>query len=229
LGYVHKIGVNIKKIVSFGCSYVRHSFDNENTERQYRGIHTINHNNDKYNHYIQFMPETETNFTIELGEMLGVDTENYARGGSGVRSLSNKVIQYLNNNKVEDTFIIMGISDFSRFDFANTNINDKCPKLPIEDYVEYYDEDSVVFEIRGILKMLSCYLKSKNIPHLFINTLNRDYVISDVVDTLQFPSGTEFWCEHIKSYDSTYRLEHPNIDDHIKLSQIIYKKIKEKA
>ena len=213
----------ITKIVSFGCSFVRHSHDNESKVRQNRGIHTINHNNDNYNHYIRFMPKTETNFTLELGEMLGVDTENYATGGSGVRSLSNKVIQYLDNNKVEDTFIIMGISDFSRFDFANTNINDKCPKLPIEDYVEYYDVGSVVFEIRGILKMLSCYLKSKKIPHLFINTLNSDYVISNVVDTLQFPSGTEFWNDHIKSYDSTYQLEHPNIDDHKKLAEIICK------
>jgi len=213
----------ITKIVSFGCSFVAHSHDNENIDRQNRGIHTINHNNDNYNHYIRSMPETETNFTLELGEMLGVDTENYAIGGSGVRSLSNKVIQYLDNNKVEDTFIIMGISDFSRFDFANTNINDKCPKLPIEDYVEYYDVGSVVFEIRGILKMLSCYLKSKKIPHLFINTLNSDYVISNVVDTLQFPSGTEFWNDHIKSYDSTYQLEHPNIDDHKKLAEIICK------
>jgi hypothetical protein len=213
----------ITKIVSFGCSFVAHSHDNENIDRQNRGIHTINHNNYNYNHYIRSMPETETNFTLELGEMLGVDTENYATGGSGVRSLSNKVIQYLDNNKVEDTFIIMGISDFSRFDFANTNINDKCPKLPIEDYVEYYDVGSVVFEIRGILKMLSCYLKSKKIPHLFINTLNSDYVISNVVDTLQFPSGTEFWNDHIKSYDSTYQLEHPNIDDHKKLAEIICK------
>jgi len=213
----------ITKIVSFGCSFVRHSHDNESKVRQNRGIHTINHNNDNYNHYIRFMPKTETNFTLELGEMLGVDTENYAIGGSGVRSLSNKVIQYLDNNKVEDSFIIMGISDFSRFDFANTNINDKCLKLPTEDYVEYYDEDSVVFEIRGILKMLSCYLKSKNIPHLFINTLNSDYVISNVVDTLQFPSGTEFWNDHIKSYDSTYQLKHPNIDDHKKLAEIICK------
>jgi len=213
----------ITKIVSFGCSFVRHSHDNESKARQNCGIHTINHNNDKYNHYISSMPETETNFTLELGEMLGVDTENHAIGGSGVRSLSNKVIQYLDNNKVEDTFIIMGISDFSRFEFASANINDKCVKLPIEIYALYYDEDSVVFEIRGILKMLSCYLKSKNIPHLFINTLNSDYVISDVVDTLQFPSGTEFWSEHIKSYDSTYRLEHPNIDDHKKLAEIICK------
>jgi hypothetical protein len=43
------------------------------------------------------------------------------------------------------------------------------------------------------------------------------------VDTLQFPSGTEFWNDHIKSYDSTYQLEHPNIDDHKKLAEIICK------
>lgn len=216
-------------MVSFGCSFVRNSFDNENIDRKNRGIHTINHNNDKYNHHIRFMPETETNFTIELGEVLGIDSENYSIGGTGIRSMVNKVLSYIEQYDTKDIFIIMGVTEFTRLDFPNPNLNEKCIKLPVEEYAKYYDEDNVVFEIRGMLKMLSSYLKSKNIQHLFINTFNNDYVISDVVDTLQFPSGTEFWCEHIKSYDSTFKLEHPNIDDHIKLAKLIYKKVKKNA
>ena len=218
----------IKKVVSFGCSFVRNSIEDENKNRQNRGIHTINHNDNKRKHHYNYMPETETNFTLELGEMLGIDSENYSIGGTGIRSMANKVLSYIEQYDTKDIFIIMGVTEFTRLDFPNPNLKEKCIKLPVEEYAKYYDEDNVVFEIRGILKMLSSYLKSKDISHLFINTYNHSHTISDIVDTLQFPNS-EFWVEYIESYDSTYELEHPNIDDHIKLAKLIYKKVKKNA
>jgi len=218
-----------RNIVSFGCSFVHSSHDDENIKRANRGDTPTN---PKKQHHIAktgYNNGQETCFTSELGELIGTDTNNLGVGGSGIRSAIFKALHYIeNNNKAFHSNIIIGLSELSRFDFIKPSIHlnrAKWPKLPMEDYAKYYDKQDVVFEIETLLKLTYSYFKEKNIPVLFINTMNVDISTKDIVPTFIFPNGTEYWRDYITSYDSTYRMEHPNIADHKHLAKLLVDKL----
>jgi hypothetical protein len=211
-----------REIVSFGCSFVRYSIDNENPQRENHGATPPRPLKQKHAAATAASRREETSFSVELAEMLGTNSINRSVGGSGIRSAVYKVLQYIEENDVDNSFLIIGITEFVRFDFIRPSIIDKWPKLPKEEYAKYYDTNDVVFELTTLLKLLTMYLDSKNISHLFINTVNDKVTTKEFLPTFTFPCGSEFWRSHITSYDITYEGEHPNISDHQILAKYLY-------
>lgn len=212
-----------KTIVAFGCSFIRHSFDNENPKRENRGAklpRPLIQNHLSYQNQLALYEETS--FIVELAEKLKVNSKNYSQGGSGVRSAIHKIIQYVDNNDASNELIILGISSFTRFDIIRPSMMGKYPKLSNEEYVKWYDEEDAGVEITTLLKLLHMYLDSKGVEHIFINTLNHTTSTKEIVPTFIFPCGSEFWTEHIYHYDKTYALGHPNISDHQILSKYLF-------
>ena len=104
-------------LVGIGCSFVRHSIDDENQERVNIGK-KVDHLNLKKIHKTNVSyPETETSFLIEAGEMLGMDTVNLSVGGAGNRYIVFKLFEYLKKADLNNTIVLIGITDFTRFDF----------------------------------------------------------------------------------------------------------------
>ena len=220
----------VKKIVSFGCSFTVKSHNNENLNRRNR-----------------IAIKEETCYTSEAANILNIPYENHAQGGSGVRSAIFKMLHYIKNNPIDDIYIMIGISFFSRFDFIKPYESsedypipqDGIPPpfkvrdykffsttFPAEEYVKYYDAKSSEFELLTLIEMAGLYLTKKNIPHVFINTCNRFYKTRDIVNTLIFPGNNEDWRKYIQSYDNNYRYEHPNVNDHVRLGKLLADHIK---
>ncbi len=72
--------------------------------------------------------------------------------------------------------------------------------------------------------MLHVYLDSKNIPHMFINTMHDGDVENDLPYFI-FPNGITNWREYITKHDITYNYEHPNISDHKLLGKLLFDKL----
>lgn len=216
-----------KHIVSFGCSFVDGSHEKENLNRSNIGdTPTI----PKQQLHEGLKPHVrkgrETCFTSELGELVGTSTINQAIPGSGIRSAVYKALDYVENDKnAFNSYIIIGLSELSRFEFIRPSIKDFWPKLPKPTYAEYYDKQDVIFEIQMLLKLTYGYFKEKNIPILFINTMNVDISTKDIVPTFIFPDGSEYWRKYLTSSDPTYRYEHPNIADHKHLAKLLADKL----
>ena len=213
-----------KNIIGFGCSFVRGSMDDENIRRLNRGDTPTRPL--KQNHivgpYASNSLHAQTSFIIELAELLGVDSKNHSKGGSGIRSLVFKCLKYVETENTDNDFIIFGLSMFQRFEFANDDIlHTKWNKLPKEEYAKYYDKIGVDFELNSLLKMLHVYLDSKNIPHMFINTIHDGDVENDLPYFI-FPNGITNWREYITKHDITYNYEHPNISDHKLLGKLLF-------
>ena len=221
----------VKRILSSGCSYVRHSFDEENPTRANQGDSPTRPLTQEHEHVSCIALEKETNFTIEAGEKMKIPTICFGEPGSGNRYAIYKVIDYVEKNlkdihDLNDTFFIIGVTEFTRFDIVRPTYHlSNWPRLPIEEYAKYYDRKDSEFEIKSLLKLFTLYLNSKNIPHIFINTMNNVVSIKDIVPTFIFPDGSEYWRTYIKSYDSNYRAEHPNIADHKILAKLITNKL----
>jgi hypothetical protein len=214
-----------RSIVSFGCSFVRGSHDVENPRRANKGDTPTFPKIQKHETTTGNYRKGETCFTSELGEIEGVHTMNYGIGGTGVRSAIFKALDYIeNNSRAFHSNVIIGISELSRFDFVTPTVHHKWPKLPEEEYAKYFNIEDVVLEIKMLLKLTYCYFKEKNIPVLFINTMNCDLSTRNIVPTFIFPNGMEHWRDYITSYDSTYRYEHPNIADHKHLAKLLVNK-----
>ena len=216
-----------KNIIGFGCSFVRGSADDENIRRLNRGDTPTRPL--KQNHivgpYASNSLHAQTSFIIELAELLGVDSKNHSKGGSGIRSLVFKCLKYVETENTDNDFIIFGLSMFQRFEFANDDIlHTKWNKLPKEEYAKYYDKIGVDFELNSLLKMLHVYLDSKNIPHMFINTMHDGDVENDLPYFI-FPNGITNWREYITKHDITYEYEHPNISDHKLLGKLLFDKL----
>ena len=221
-----------KNIIGFGCSFTRNSVDEENPNRLNKGDKPTRPliQNHSWAHS-QACVSHETSFIIELAEKLKVDSKNYAHGGSGVRSAIHKVIQYVDNNDTSNELIILGISTFTRFDiirpsFGLMGISAKYPKLSNEEYAKYYDRKDASVEITTLLKLLHVYLDYKGIEHIFINTFNYHHSTKEIIPTFIFPCGSEYWTEHIISYDKTaVERNHPNISDHKLLGKLLFDKL----
>jgi|DEB0MinimDraft_4_1074332.scaffolds.fasta_scaffold27250_2 hypothetical protein len=215
----------VNKVISFGCSFIRHSHDNEEPWRPTKGIHTPISipKQHKYLHYTR--PISETCAIEELADKLSIPSYNRCIGGSGNRAIIYRLLDYIKNNDVTNNLFIIGLSEMSRFDFINPTIAKKWPKLPVEDYTKFYVEEDVKFELTTLIELTSLYLNTNNINHLFVNTMNNSFSTKDVCNTLIFPNGTEYWRDYILSYDDSYKHGHPNIDDHKKLANIIYEQL----
>jgi len=215
----------INKVIAFGCSFFRHSHDNEEPWRSSKGIHTTTSipEQHKYLHYSR--PISETSVIEELAELLKVPSYNGSIGGSGNRAIIYRLINYIKNNDTTDNLFIIGLSELTRFDFIKPSILKKWPKLSKEEYARFYDEEDVKFEISTLIELASLYLKSKNINHLFINAMNDYMSTKDICNTFIFPNGAEYWRSYIRSYDSTYRKGHPNVDDHKRLANLLYEQL----
>lgn len=209
-------------LVGIGCSFVRHSIDGENQERANIGKKVDHLNRKKIHKTNVSYPETETSFLIEAGEMLDMDTVNLSVGGAGNRYIVFKLFEYLKKTDLNNIIVLIGITDFTRFDFIRPSyLNPKWPKLDKYSYAPFYDKLDSAFEILSLYELLSTYLDSKKIKHLFINTMNMHISTKDLLPTFLFPNGSEYWRNYIKSYDSTYGANHPNIDDHQILGKLI--------
>jgi|TARA_R110001592_G_scaffold10354_3_gene53855 hypothetical protein len=217
-----------RRVVSFGCSFVRGSHNDENPNRANRvGTPTLlalkqqyHINTSGYNNGL------ETCFTSELGELAKTSTNNLGIGGSGIRSAIYKALDYVENDKnASNSYVIIGISELSRFDFIRPSIKHKWPKLSMEEYAKYYDKEDVISEIRMLLKLTYTYFSEIDIPILFINTMNVNFSTKDIVPTFIFPNGSEYWRRYIESYDSSYAFEHPNVADHKHLARLLADKL----
>ena len=215
-----------KKLVSFGCSFTRHSHNDENLHRRNRTIKEKRGLLDAAPINYLEIPPNETSYTIEAAIKLKTLHENHAVGGSGVRAVIYKMLYYVKNNPTDDVFITIGISDFSRFDFIKPFWGKKhYPRLPQEDYAKYFDYRDAEFELLSLIEMAGLYLTKNNVSHLFINTLNGEFSIKDKVNTLIFPNNSEYWIDYIQSYDDTYFSEHPNFNDHVILGKLLANKL----
>jgi len=215
-----------KRIVSFGCSFVRGSHDQENPKRSNTGDTPTNPKQQYHITTSGYNSGRETCFTSELGELVETSTNNLGIGGSGIRSAVYKALDYVENDKnALNSYIIIGISELSRFDFIRPSIEMKWPKLQPLDYAKYYDKQDVEFEIKMLLKLTYGYFKENNIPILFINTMNVDISTKDIVPTFIFPDGSEYWRRYLTEADSTYTYEHPNVADHKHLAKLLADKL----
>jgi hypothetical protein len=218
-----------KNIIGVGCSFVRGSADDENIRRLNRG--DVPTRPLKQNHivgpYASNSLHAQTSFIIELAELLGVDSINHSKGGSGIRSLVFKCLKYVETENTDNDFIIFGLSVFQRFEFANDDIlHTKWNKLPKEEYAKYYDRKDASVEITTLLKLLHVYLDYKGIEHIFINTFNYHHSTKEIIPTFIFPCGSEYWTDHIISYDKTaVERNHPNISDHKLLGKLLFDKL----
>lgn len=209
-------------LVGIGCSFVRHSIDEENKERANIGKKVDYRSRKKTHKTTVGYPETETSFLIEAGEMLNMNTVNLSVGGAGNRYIVFKLFEYLKTAPLNKTIVLIGITDFTRFDFIRPSyLNPKWPKLDKYSYAPFYEEKDSAFEILSLYELLSTYLYSKSIKHLFINTMNMHISTKELLPTFLFPNGSEYWRNYIKSYDSNYCANHPNIDDHQILGKLI--------
>ena len=213
-------------ITSIGCSFVRHSIDIENPKRPNSGASPTRPLTQKHTTINQKSLNEETSFTAELGEIMNIPTTNLGIGGTGNRYAIFGLIDYIDKNKVEDTTVLIGVTELTRFDMIKPSHHTrKWPKLPIEIYASYYDKQDTEFEIKALFRMASAYLTSKGISHLFINTMNVDMSTKDIVPTFIFPNGSEYWRRYLTKTDSTYAYEHPNIADHQHLAKLLADKL----
>lgn len=204
----------MKKIVSFGCSFTEFSHNYENSKRKNKTVIE--------SYIIPGEPEGETSFTFVAANNLNTTYENYAYGGSGVRSAIYKMLYYAKTNPIDNVYFVVGVSLFGRFDFIKPFSNIRTyPSFPKEEYARYYDEKSAEFELLTLIEMAGIYLTKKNIPHVFINTCNNYYSTKDIVNTFIFPNNDEYWQKYIQSYDDSYNGNHPNFNDHVILGKLL--------
>jgi hypothetical protein len=222
----------IKRIVSTGCSFVRNSHEDENPKRANRGDTPTRPLTQLHTCLSNIAILEETNFTVELGELMQLPSVSNGQGGSGNRYTIYKTLDLVEKGKVkEGDFILIAVTEFTRFDFVRPSYSrdgipiSKWPKLPVDEYAKYYSRVDNEFEIKTLFKMASAYLDKKGIPHMFINTMNDIVSIKDIVPTFLFPDNTEYWRTYIKNYDSTYELEHPNIADHKIFAKLLLDKL----
>ena len=221
-----------REIISFGCSFTRHSHSHENPLRKNKSFIPNRGRLDvSAGRASGTILMHDTSYTIEASQILGNEHRNFAVGGSGVRDTIYTALNFVQTNPVDNVFLTIGISNFTRFDFVKlrdpyhpdgfTDITRVSNTLPKEIYAKYYDRDASKFELLTLIEMAGDYLTKKNIPHVFINTLNNEYSIKNIVNTFMFPTNTEYWTEYIHSYDSTYRMEHPNFNDHVVFGKLL--------
>lgn len=222
----------IKRIVSTGCSFVRNSFEDENIKRSNIGDTPTRPLVQSHYCLSNVAIQNETNYTIELGELMQLPTLSYGQGGSGNRYTVYKALDLIEKGIIKDgDFLLIGITEFTRYDFVRPSYSkddipiSKWPKLPVDEYAKYYSKKDNEFEIKTLLKIASAYLEKKGLHHMFINTMNDIVSIKDIVPTFLFPDKTEYWRSYITNYDSTYTLEHPNIADHKILAKLLLDKL----
>lgn len=89
-----------------------------------------------------------------------------------------------------------------------------------------YDRGAFEEHMRMSVEIYQNYINSITENTVYINCVESN--MGYIPNTFRFPNGETSWRSYIEGYDSTYRGEHPNADDHKRLSELLYTHIQEK-
>lgn len=89
-----------------------------------------------------------------------------------------------------------------------------------------YDRGAFEEHMRMSIEVYQNYINSITENIIYINCVESN--MGYIPHTYRFPNGETSWRDYIRGYDSIYRGEHPNADDHKRMSELLYTHIQEK-
>ena len=237
---------DIKHIVGIGCSYTRHSIEDEEPWRPSHNPEHIDRNNFSY--------------ITELANNLGATSENLSIGGIGNHHIFQKLYNHVKyNTDIESTLYVIGSTYVHRRDFPHPTRRDakfsvplypnslkkvenelykalvEMWETPIEEILTFakiwweriFSEKEAYRELERYIETYKALVHQKNGNIVIINTCNPDNDINGTIrkNVYEFDNGITCWREYIKTYDETYGMKHPNYDDHRRLGQLLYQYI----
>jgi len=192
----------------------------------------------------------ENAYPKKLADLLNMDCFNDACGGSSNDRITRTTIDwtsnYLQTNKAEELFVVIGWSAPNRIEFR---IDDRWidilpqwvpPEEPMKTITNFYDDniyDEIYDDTRTVINILSLqsWLKTNKIPYLFTSALHVDYTkmcvyVKTMIDMIELN-------RYFHMLDSKYHMyrmcnnypkgprEHPLEEGHAAWARILHQHI----
>jgi hypothetical protein len=160
------------KLVTFGCSWtngVGIHYREGMTLEEYQKERKLSDNKEL---------RDKLTFRAHLSERLGYTNVNHACGGSSNQLQERLATEYFNNNSLEDTVVLWGITSITRneltingerknFHYGNT----------VDEYMQYYidhfyDEKTELERLGNMMVHWNKFFEGHKIPNLWFQTFN---------------------------------------------------------
>ena len=168
------------KLVTFGCSWTN------GVGIHYKEGMTL----EEYEKGRKNSEEKEkSTFRILLSERLGYTNIDHSRGGSSNQLQERLATEYFNNNSLEDTVVLWGITSITRNELTihgerkNFHYGNNLDEYQ-QYYVEhFYDEKSELERLGNAMIHWNKFFEGHNIPNLWFQTFNT-YKFPQKIDRL---------------------------------------------
>ena len=160
------------KLVTFGCSWTN------GVGIHYReGMTLEEYEKERKNSDNKELRDKLT-FRAHLSERLGYTNVNHACGGSSNQLQERLATEYFNNNSLEDTVVLWGITSITRNELT---INGKRKNFhygnTVDEYMQYYidhfyDEKTELERLGNMMVHWNKFFEGNNIPNLWFQTFN---------------------------------------------------------
>ena len=177
------------KLLTFGCSWTK------GVGIHYKpGMSYEEYNKDKTTH--QNCPIQDSySFRALLAERLGFENINYSQGASSNHRQERYATEYFNENSLEDTVVLWGITSCARIEipfegrWSNIMLNLSNPKNNKKNdlariyFEHFYDPELEIERLGRMMVHWNKFFEGHNIKNLWFQTFN-DYQFPQKIDRL---------------------------------------------
>ena len=171
------------KLVTFGCSWTN------GVGIHYKEGMTLEEYEKGRKNSVSREQRDKLSFRRHLSERLGYENINYASGGSSNQRQERLATEYFNQNSLEDTVVLWGITSITRNELTiNGTRKNFHYGHDLDDHTKYYvehffDEKSELERLGNAMIHWNKFFEGHNIPNLWFQTFNT-YKFPQKIDRL---------------------------------------------